>query len=301
MSCEDSHDNDIRKYGSPDEDIFKPDNLLTKAHVLKSNNIPRLEGIKCRRQKKRDNNIETPPKDYSQRKDALAVAVRFAASHVNSAGGSARIHNTDNNGSTFGGHSYDYTKKAEKYIMKESELPGPGFSRRDGDGRDLFGARYISNYKELIEELVEKGNKNSSAKLQPAQMLEIVKKENEKRVFVLPDEYEIRCYVGQILSRKGKKDSGNETDEHMQLEEDIEAHDSSNAQKTVLDEECVNWVIDFISKDGNFRKTPSQLLKKLGDEFPSKRLFFENNKKEVRKKLSQLKQKVKNSAMKSIV
>ena len=294
---DDEGDNDYRRYTPPlDKELFIPDNLLTRVNVLKCNNIPakmirtNMICIKARHCQK------PPPPGYSKRKDALAMAVRFAASQLAAAA-------EESDSGTDGVVEIKLYEKANSFNLNEDKLPGPGFARRGGRGIDLFGARYISDYKEDIKELVEKGNKESSEKMQPGQMFEALANKYENRIFALPSEYEIRCFVGQVLNKKKNQDENQLNDEFIN-QEDRENNTASSEQNNLFDKDFVNWATGFISKDGNSTKTPKLLMKDLCEcaEFShEKKQLFQQNEKEVRKKLGALKSKVKGLALKSIL
>ena len=133
-------------------------------------------------------------------------------------------------------------------------------------------------------------------------MLDVILNQYEKRVFAIPNEYEIHCYVCQILRKKEKKSKEDDKNEEDKLENERNETNASSAQENFFDDKkCVKWAVGFISKDGNSMKTLAVLQDCMVAAFPNKHQSFETNKREVHKKLSQLKQKVKLLAMKSIV
>ena len=132
-------------------------------------------------------------------------------------------------------------------------------------------------------------------------MCEALANKYKNRIFALPSEYEIRCFVGQVLNKKKRQDEDQE--DGFIDQEDSENHTSSG-QNNLFDKDFVNWATDFISKDGNSTKTPKVLMKHLCDcaEFSlEKKESFQQNEKEVRKKLGALKSKVKGLALKSVL
>lgn len=173
----------------------------------------------------------------------MAVAVRFAASQMTST-----IDETESK--TNGTIKIELHEKAQNFSLNENELPGPGYARRCGKSNDLFGARYISDYKEDVENLVEKGNKESSDKMQPGQMYEVIVNKYENRIFALPSEYEIRCFVGQVLNKKKRQDEDQLDEQNVQ--EDSENHASSE-ENNLFDKDFVKWAMDFISKNGSIK------------------------------------------------
>ena len=68
----------------------------------------------------------------------LQFSVRFAASNINTRE-DIQIHNVNISQP----HIY---KKAKNFVLGQDQIPGPGFSRREGDGSNMFGARYIGDY-----------------------------------------------------------------------------------------------------------------------------------------------------------
>ena len=78
------------------------------------------------------------PLGYCKRKDAFAVSVRFAASNINCRE-DIPIHNVNRS-------QINIYKKAKNFVLDQDQIPGPGFSRREGDRSNMFGARYIGDY-----------------------------------------------------------------------------------------------------------------------------------------------------------
>ena len=88
------------------------------------------------------------------------------------------------------------------FELDVEELPEPGHAKRSVEGVDSYGKKYLTEeHKLFLAELVDKGNKESSSKLQPAQMLHAIKDHFEDS-FLLPSEYEVRMFIQQYLNRK---------------------------------------------------------------------------------------------------
>ena len=157
--------------------------------------------LKLRKKKKNKATVKpSSPENIMlrNRKDAVSLAVHHISKCV---GGTATsILLADDSASLD-----NIYLQSNKYHLPDAFLPYGGFARRDNDnGDDLFGARYIGMYKDLIEDLIKKGNEDSAMKGNPTQMLETIKVTFPDR-FLYPSEYEISSFVNSFLTKEKNK------------------------------------------------------------------------------------------------
>ena len=182
-------------------------------------------------------------------------------------------------------------------------MPVPGFARRENRGDDLFGARYMSTeFKAHANKLIEKGNKESSAKKQPGQILDSIKANFQKR-FSFPTEYEVRVYVGSVL-QKGKEQNNEDNHENHHEKEQTSTTSSTSAEDKQHFEEnmkkITEWLNNSLPKSGNITKFPKDFFTEMRDKFPDLQPWFMTWGKDVKKRISTIKQKVKGNARKQI-
>jgi hypothetical protein len=78
-----------------------------------------------------------------------------------------------------------------------------GWATRPERG-DMYGDRYVSNFTESIERLFRAGESDSSSKIGPGRMLEIIRAENPGRCD-LPSENEIRQEISKLKRRSNQQ------------------------------------------------------------------------------------------------
>ena len=269
-----------RLYSKPTEEVFKVDNMLTGVRVVRTSYLVRNSNVKKRsKAKERKKTLSTIEQNIEQRKDAIAVGVRYASDYISG----------DNNGRIlFARETMDVFEKAAEFELRANELPVAGFARRDNGGGNLFGARHVDPFKKLIKEMFEKGNQDKGYKSSAAQVLEQIINDNPGKLAV-PTWYEIQCYINQLL--QGKK-----ADE----EDDIDVADAENE---VID--SLGDAFDLFTKRwlrerlyGDIGAKPESLYEEMIVQFPGLLQYEKSN---VKKKIGSMKASLKNTAWKSII
>ena len=78
------------------------------------------------------------------------------------------------------------------------------YARRDGDGGDNSGAKYMEEFIPIVEELFERGETESSDKVQPPQVVEVIQQRYPNKL-ILPGDYEVRGLMAQLISKQSQK------------------------------------------------------------------------------------------------
>ena len=124
------------------------------------------------------------------RKDAVAYAVRLAASLLESTDATIR----------------DGNQEMEEYMLSDELEPGdfelraPSWARRPPHGKQ-YGVTYIEIYREAIKSLFMAGVNDSSKKMNPAMMRQELIKLNLGR-YTVPGENEIRAEVSKLVAQQ---------------------------------------------------------------------------------------------------
>ena len=117
--------------------------------------------------------------------------------------------------------------------------------------------------------------------------------------FVLPDEFEIRCFVNALVSNTKKKVS-DEDDSNLIVTTNDRGGEHRDGD-VVFNDVKKKWLNDFLERDGNIQSTPRDLLDTLRNQFPEDTEHTNQHSNAIRAKISQIKAKVKNNAWKSII
>jgi hypothetical protein len=180
-----------------------------------------------------------------------------------------------------------YKEYVGDFTLNPSELPFPGHARRGGDGVDMYGKKYLKEeHKEVLVDLVEKGNINASKKLQPAQMLERIK-DMFPDSFLLPSEYEVRSYIQQYLSSSKTRANSNR-------------QGTGTTAVFRMKPEHLKWMSDYL-KAGNIKKYPRHVIRDLEHHFPDDTEFIEANQKKITAKVSYVTASLKKKAERDIL
>ena len=91
------------------------------------------------------------------------------------------------------------------------------------------------------------------------------------RIFALPNEYEISCFLIHDLINVKRQD---EDQEDWFLDQKDSHNHTFFGQNYLFDQDFMNWATDFITMDRNTTKTPNVLFKHLCDW---QSCFFRNN------------------------
>lgn len=261
---------------------------VTNVKLLKKTML--IKSVPTSRTRKRKSNRESNEEGIKQprREDILARAVRYAqVAQTRNTGYTQKvtIHDDDLLNKSF-------YFKADSYKLPEKFIPYGGFARRKNDnGDDLFGARYIDRFKEYITQKIELGNKVKGDKVNPAQILEdIMSDPQNKDKFLFPYEYEISSFVSSYLQNAKNTGSGETKKKRGRPKKAITMNDQTNrsvsnqtaALDVVLSESTENSIRDWIHYNGKYEHTPVKILGELmndeeikGDLSICKSRFFE--------------------------
>ena len=279
---------DPRPYCEPKEKEYQHDEMCTRLNVAKASYLvrkPLSTGTVGRRRKMSKKSRTNKNKDHTVippllRKDVLAVGVRLAAEYIEN--GRAIIIDAHKD-------QPDIYAVANNFCLLPTELPAPGFARRDDGGGDLFGARYIGPFKPLVQSFVKKGNDDKAFKCSPAQISDEIQKANPT-LFSLPTTYEIQCYINQVLQKKTSKEGNTEEDE---IANEIDPKESEElAMKS--------WLRERLRRD--IHAKPERIYQELTLEFPTILVGDINEvKKLTKRKISSMKAYLKGNAYKHII
>ncbi len=147
-----------------------------------------------------------------------------------------------------------------------------GWARRPGWGKQ-YGATYIKQYKGEIEKLFNQGAANSSVKMNPTMMLDVLRRKYPGR-FSLPGENEIRTLIGTLFSR-GKKQraaapqeedgGGGDGEQDGELDGDGAPGPRKRGRKSKLPAEYLTYLGQLLAEDGAMM--PKVALRKLKEQF----------------------------------
>ena len=159
------------------------------------------------------------------------------------------------------------------------------YARRDGDGGDNFGAKYMEEFIPIVEELFERGETESSDKVQPPQVVEVIQQRYPNKL-ILPGDYEVRGLMAQLISKQSqKKNSQNTASNHVR-----------SVQKYKLPDNAVKWVIAYLYGKNDI--TPTTVFTEMEKLKSSASLADVNfmEKPDIRKHISTIKAKIKADA-----
>ena len=276
-----------RLYAEPDKEAYKQDTFFSGIKIVKVSNVPISnvvdstkvkENLERRRRKEKQNR----EKAKDNRQDCVARAVRFAFNHISDTSNDIRDTGSDFN---------EIYQRSKHFSFPLSKLPSAGFARRDGDaGADLLGARYVDEHRAFIKAMIDRGNRDSSNKAQPAQILEEIKIMYPNRL-VIPTEYEVRTTANAIIQEQKKNGHSTNTN-------------SNKKRKEPFDEEVEKWMYAYMKRKGNFLLKPMVVFEEVKKQFPDllQRLDFEDEKelsKKTRAKIGAMRAKLRNDAYKS--
>ena len=175
-----------------------------------------------------------------------------------------------------------------------------GWARRNANKNKvggLYGRKYILNYKDDIERFFEKGKKNSSDKMNPAQMRESLRSMYPNR-FCIPSETEIKQEISKLFqgSKKGNDENGaNEIDsDDNDLIEPTNRSNQHKSWQTILDDIIKE---DYTAKPEDIWK---QHLHKLMEIYNFEEAQIPD-KLSVKRKIQSLKAKYKKKALTDLV
>ena len=181
---------DNRIYTVPDSTIFSVNAMITKTEISK---ILHLGSARQRKLPQESNGKKSKKKVTfefnNDRNDVITRSIRFANDHIIRGGLIVKdAHMTDAS-----------LSQAEEFELDSTHYQR-GWARRTKIEGSLYGKSYISNYLDDIEELFQRGKKNSSDKMSPAQMRDALIAKYPNR-FTIPSETVIKQEIGRLFSQ----------------------------------------------------------------------------------------------------
>ena len=263
------------QYSEPKQDVLQKDNMITGLTIIRTSYLARNTQEARKKKKKAIQVSAASGNNINQRKNVKAIGVRFAAEYIKDQSFITDARDSEN----------ENYKQSEDFELRSTELPYPGFARRDTGGGDLFGERYIGPYKDNIKNLVEKGNADKGSKISPAQALELFERDNPNS-FLLPTTYEIQCYINQLLQGKEKSSA------EIGQEDSGLGVDNDN----ILDKNMKSWLRERLF--GDIQAKPEKIYQEFVQLFPP---LANIEKIVLKKKISSTKAVMKNDAWKKII
>ena len=146
----------MRIYGCPTNVIYHQSNLLTKINIHQQQEFGFIAPLAERRKQQQQPDLKAVR--ISERKDIVARAVRYAKQTITSSSYFLTETSLD--------PMYDF---AEEYVPSEQETFKPSWARRQGHGK-LYGKTYTELYMNDIKDMFERGEKESSNKMNASKM-----------------------------------------------------------------------------------------------------------------------------------
>ena len=182
-----------RIFMHPNKLIFGDDKMLSKIQILRVMHLDRAKP----RKKKEALKKKVAAKDdryKNTRNDVTARAIRFAHKLIHE--GSIVVKDVDIEDTIL--------DNANQYTLSNQHF-SKGWARRVKRDGGLYGRTYIHKYKDDIAEYFNKGEENSSEKMNSAQMRQSLKMKYPNR-FTIPSETEIKQEISALfMDSKSKK------------------------------------------------------------------------------------------------
>lgn len=187
----------MRIYGCPTNVIYHQSNLVTRIKIHQQQELGFIAPLAERRKQQQQPDLKAVR--ISERKDIIARAVRYAKQTITSSSYFLTETSLD--------PMYDF---AEEYVPSEEETFKPSWARRQGHGK-LYGKTYTELYMNDIKDMFERGEKESSNKMNASKMREQLVQMYPNR-FSLPGEIEIKkCISAMAQKKKSTKGSNTKT------------------------------------------------------------------------------------------
>ena len=134
---------------------------------------------------------------------------------------------------------------------------------------------------------MEEGNKDKAQKASPAQILERIKMSKPDTI-LYPTEYEVRCYVNQLVMNNKKKKGSNDSEEGCE-----EANDKMKIEGIDA------WLRERFHGDINAK--PAAVLEQMKSNIECQSLIESLTDKDIRKRISTVKQKMKAESFRNVL
>jgi hypothetical protein len=159
------------------------------------------------------------------------------------------------------------------------EIKPQGWARRPKHG-NAYGAKYIGKYTHTIVELFNRGVRNKSEKLGPAQMRNCLRKLHPDSLFSLPSEAEISSFIARLTQKSKKSVDG--------IIAPASCNGGKRGRKSKLSKEIVKFIGELVTDDPTIK--PKSGVLEVRAQFPD---LNEEFYKSVKNKISNLKTKLK--------
>ena len=226
----------------PNQSLYRKDRFITKVHIEKMMELGNFvtKGHQFSRKDKRKNkNLRT-----IRRSDVVARAVRYASLKLTT--GETSVQNVTKNDPILEG--------ASGYQIPSSKSLNKGWGRRYKTTEGgTYGRKYVTKYKDIIRELYERGNKDSSNKMNPAMIREYLA-DKYPTTYSLPGETEIKQHISSLVqndkkgeSRKKKNENVSDPQDWVNIIEQIVQNDKLGAPESLYN----TFITQYNSNDGN--------------------------------------------------
>ena len=210
------------------------------------------------------------------RSDVVARAVRYASLKLST--GETSVRNVTKNDPIL--------QHASGCQIPSSKSLNKGWGRRyKATEGGTYGRKYVTKYEDVIRELYERGNKDSSNKMNPAMIREYLK-EKYPTTYSLPGETEIKQHISALVqndkkgvTRKKKNVDANNPQDWLNIIEQIVQNDKLGAPENLYN----TFLTQYNSNGGNSESSNAP------------------DKNTVKRKISYLKTKYKNIAHHAIL
>ena len=271
---------EMRKWQDVSNDYeVNPNQSYTGVSVIKqlSLGIPKPHQHSAQDQTTNSINNVTSSKN-TFRNDTIAKAIRYAANVITSSRYYVDCQSANN----------PIYNEASQYEMPEEDLFKPGWALREKRG-ELYGNSYVQLYKTDLKEMFQRGEQNSSNKMNAAQMREALAIKYPIK-FSIPGETEIKTYIGAEF-QKSKYTRKNQSGDGRGRK----PNNRSKPRWHVLIEKCVEY-----NGTGKPEEIYNQFLQGMTQEpevndVPTK--DGKIDKEVIKRKISQHKQKIRKHAM----
>jgi hypothetical protein len=261
---------ETRAYGTPDDSDYKSENTFTCVETSKTSYVNIVR--RPQRNKKHQKRMVFPLASQSvEQVDLIATATRMASTFISTGVVDIRDGSTES----------PLYKNAIDFSLKDEYLPCQGFARRDYN-EDVYGNQYLEEFKPIIQELYQRGEKDSSNKMQPDQMHDHIRKRNPFR-FSIPSSTTIQQYSSSLTHAKKKKPT-----------------DAKRNTRNAIPLEITTEIEKLLQ--GNLQKKPLQVVKELRENLlgTEKEHMLPTNK-VLSSKIGSMKSQMKKSAKRSVL
>lgn len=167
--------------------------MITKTEIIR---ILHLDNSQCRKLRSSTKRKRFQSKYGNERNDVVARAIRVANRYI--LNGGLSVKDSEMN---------DPSLEEAKEFELGNENYKKGWARRLKVDGGVYGRTYIQSFKDDVELLFQRGNLNSSEKMNPAQIRESLE-EKYPNLFSIPSETKIKQEIGLLFSKSKESSVG---------------------------------------------------------------------------------------------